>query len=120
MTTARDNFFKQCPAVMNYASFTDYRSPSTREEYIRNINNIVSEHEYRLFLQGNASKILDAEWKVVNKEYNCQTNVCIHNSSTRQPEGQQYAELKLYNDVRTGKVPASAAQCPVPKDYRMC
>ena len=39
MNTARDNYYKECPAVMNYATFTDYRSPSSREEYIRNINN---------------------------------------------------------------------------------
>ena len=119
MNTPRDNYYKECPAVMNYATFTDYRSPSTREEYIRNINNIVSEHEYRLFLQGNASQIMDGEWKVLNKEYQCQPNQCIHNSPTRQPAGQQVAELRLYNDVRTGKTP-NAAQCPVEKDYRMC
>jgi hypothetical protein len=120
MNTARDNYYKECPAVMNYATFTDYRSPSSREEYIRNINNIVSEHEYRIFLQENASQIMDGEWKVLNKEYNCQVNQCIHMSSTRQPEGTQQAELKLYNAIRSGKAPAGAAQCPVPKDYRMC
>ena len=69
MNFARDNYYQECPAVMDYSAITDYRTPSTREEYIRNINNIVSDHEYRLFLQKNASKIMDGQWSVLNKSY---------------------------------------------------
>jgi hypothetical protein len=118
MNFAKDNYYKECPAVMGYSSLTDYRMPSVREEYIRNINNIVSDHEYRNFLQTNASKIMDGEWSVYNKYYQCQPNPCIHISpSTRQPEGDKYVELKRYNDTRAGKI---NPQCAKMDDYRMC
>ncbi len=120
MDFARDNYYKECPAVMAYSQVTDYRQPAVREEYIRSINNIVSEHEYRYFLQNNASKIMDAEWALLTKSYNCQPNVCIHNSPTRQPEGDQYKELRLYNDTRSGKVAPEQVQCKKLDDYRMC
>ena len=120
MNFARDNYYKECPSVMDYSQMTDYRQPSVREQYIRNINNIVSEHEYRFFLQTNGAKIMDTEWSLLNKNYNCQPNVCIHNSPTRQPEGDQFKELKLYNETRTGKVNAEAVQCKKLPDYRMC
>ncbi len=120
MNFARDNYYKECPAVMNYASTTDYRQAAAREEYIRNINNIVSDHDYRYFLQTNASKIMDAEWSLLTKSYNCQPNPCIHRSPTRQPEGEQYKELRFYNDVRSGKVQGDAAKCSNLADYRMC
>ena len=117
MNFARDNYYQQCPAVMSYSALTDYRMPSVREEYIRNINNIVSDHEYRYFLQSNASRILDAEWNLLNKSYNCQPNPCIHTSPTRQPEGDKYIEMKRYNDTRAGKI---NPQCKKLEDYRMC
>jgi len=120
MDFAKDNYYKECPAVMGYSQITDYRQSSAREEYIKSINNIVSEHEYRSFLQSNAAKILDTEWAILNKLYNCQPNVCIHNSSTRQPEGDQYKEMKVYNDTRSGKVKPELVQCKKMEDYRMC
>ena len=118
MEFARDNYYKECPAVMAYSQLTDYRQPAAREQYIRSINNIVSDHEYRYFLQNNASKIMDAEWNLLTKSYNCQPNECIHNSPTRQTEAELYKELKLYNDTRSGKV--ENLQCKKLGDYRMC
>jgi hypothetical protein len=120
MEFTRDNYYKECPAVMAYSQLTDYRQAATREEYIRSINNVVSEHDYRYFLQNNAAKIMDAEWTLLTKTYNCQPNACIHNSSTRQPEGDQYKELRLYNDTRSGKVKPEEVQCKKFSDYRMC
>ncbi len=120
MDFARDNYYKECPAVMAYSQLTDYRQPAAREEYIRNINNIVSDHEYRYFLQSNAAKIMDAEWNLLTTTYNCQPNACIHTSSTRQVEGDQYKELRLYNDTRSGKVSQEQVQCKKLGDYRMC
>jgi hypothetical protein len=120
MDFPRDNYYKECPAVMAYSQLTDYRQPAAREEYIRSINNIVSDHEYRYFLQNNAAKIMDAEWTLLTKSYNCQPNPCIHNSPTRQSEGDQYKELRLYNDTRAGKVAPEQVQCKKLGDYRMC
>ena len=67
MSTARDNFFKECPAVMDYSSFTDYRTSHRREQYIRSINGIVDNNDYRMFLQNNTGKILQNEWKYLQK-----------------------------------------------------
>jgi ubiquitin C-terminal hydrolase len=120
MNFAKDNYYKECPAVMDYSQLTDYRQSSVRENNIRNINKIVSDHEYRYFLQTNAAKIMDNEWGLLSTSYNCQPNVCIHNSSTAQPEGEQYTEMKLYNDTRAGKADPSAVQCKKMPDYRMC
>jgi hypothetical protein len=119
MNFARDNYYKSCPSVMDYSQFTDYRTPSTREEYGKFINNITSEHEYRHFLQQNASKILDTEWNLITKTYNCQPNQCIHYSPVRQPEGDQYAEFTRYNTTRAGKENSTKLMCPKYSDYRM-
>jgi hypothetical protein len=120
MNFARDNYYKECPAVMNYSSLTDYRQSASREQNIRNLNNIISDHEYRYFLQSNASNIMNAEWSVLKTSYNCQPNECIHTSPLRQPEGDQYRELKLYNDTRAGRVDPSLVKCKNKQDYRMC
>ncbi len=120
MDFARDNYYKDCPAVMGYSQITDYRQSAAREEYIKNINNIVSDHGYRHFLQQNAAKIMNAEWSLLTKSYNCQPNVCIHSAPTRQPDGDQYKEMKLYNDTRAGKVKSELVQCKKMPDYRMC
>lgn len=120
MSFARDNYYKECPAVMAYSQITDYRQATDRENNIRNINNIVSDHEYRFFLQSNAANIMNTEWNILNSSYGCQSNVCIHNSSTRQTEKDQYDEIKLYNETRSGKVDPSTVQCKKMSDYRMC
>lgn len=120
MNFAKDNYYKECMAVMNYSQFTDYRQASAREQHLRSLNKIVSEHEYRNFLQANATKIMNAEWNILTESYGCRPNVCIHNSSIQQSFEDQMKENKLYNDVRTGKVDSSVAKCPQYDDYRMC
>jgi hypothetical protein len=120
MNFAKDNYYKECPAVMNYSQLTDYRQASVREQYIRNLNNIPSEHEYRSFLQAQGSNIMNAEWSILSSSYNCRPNVCIHNSPLNQTQAQQFAENKLYNDVRMGRVDQSVAKCPALEDYRLC
>jgi len=119
MTSARDNFFKSCPAIMDYSTLTDYRQSYRREEYIRNINAIPSEHDYRLFLQENTPKILDAEWAFLKKEFGCDGNICIHNYPTRQPDGTHAQEMKVYNAVKTGKLDSSQFVCDRSNDYRL-
>ena len=120
MNFAKDNYYKECPAVMNYSQITDYRQASVREQYVRSLNNIVSEHDYRNFLQKNGATIMNTEWSLLSGAYGCQPNVCIHMSPTHQTQAEQFAENKLYNDIRTGKVDSSVAKCPAYGDYRMC
>lgn len=120
MNFARDNYYKECPAVMNYSQITDYRQASVREQYVRNLNNMVSEHDYRNFLQKNGANIMNTEWSLLSNAYGCQPNVCIHTSPLHQTQKEQIIENKLYNAVRTGKVDPSVAKCPNYEDYRMC
>jgi len=115
----RDNFFPSCPAVMNYSPFTDYRQSNRREQYIRNINGIVRDDDFRLFYQGNAEKIMNAEWKYMKQNFGCQENYCFHNLPTRPPHGAFYTEMKTYNDVKSGKQTTNLPVCKKFEDYRM-
>jgi len=102
-TSARDNFFKECPAVMNYSAMTDYRTSQRRDQYIKRLNNIQNDYAYKDFLQENASKILDAEWEFNKMNYGCFPNQCIFDAPTSPPSSTFNAELKKYNNVRVNK-----------------
>lgn len=111
-----DNFFRGCPAKMEDARFiTDYRSPTTREQYNKYINHIVRDDDYRMFLQQNATTIMDGEWKHLRKTQSCWTNDCIHTFPTRSTPGMLYDEMRLYDAVRLGKM---RAPCKWQPDYR--
>ena len=117
MNTARDNFFKECPAVMDYSSFTDYRTAHRREQYIRTINGITHDYDYKRLLQENASKIMAAEWSYLKSTASCNVNPCIHNSPTSPPPGDFNKEMARYNQVRiTGN--AANAKCNPGSDYK--
>ena len=115
--SARDNFFKECPAVMEYAAMTDYRVSQRRDQYIKRLNNIQNDYSYKDFLQQNAQKILDAEWQFNKINYGCFPNQCIFNAPTSPPPGTFSSELKKYNDVRVNKNYASV-QCQSLQDSR--
>lgn len=119
MNTARDNFFKECPAIMNYSTMTDYRNKHRREQYIRTINGAPTDYHYKTFLQQNAQKIMMSDWTYHKIEYSCQPNACIHRSPTSPPAGDFNDELKRYNAVRTTGN-QSLAQCPNLEGYKMC
>jgi hypothetical protein len=115
--SARDNFFKECPAVMEYSAMTDYRTSQRRDQYIKRLNNISNDYSYKDFLQQNASKILDAEWQFNKMNFGCYANQCIFNSPTSPPPGTFSSELKKYNDVRVNKN-YNSAQCKRQDDCR--
>lgn len=115
--SARDNFFKECPAVMEYSSMTDYRTSQRRDQYIKRLNNITNDYDYKDFLQQNATKILDAEWQFTKMNHGCFPNQCIFNAETSPPPGTFNKELKKYNDVRVNKN-YSIAQCKKRDDLR--
>jgi len=114
-TSARDNFFTDCPAVMEYSAMTDYRTSQRRDQYIKRLNNISNDYSYKDFLQQNASKILDAEWQFNKINYGCFPNQCIFDASTSPSPGTFNSELKKYNDVRVNKN-YSIAQCKQQQD----
>ena len=117
MATARDNFFKECPAVMDYSSFTDYRTAHRREQYIRQINGVTNDYDYKNLLQKNASKIMKAENDFFRVNYGCSVNPCIHTSPTSPAPGDFNKEMQRYNNVRvTGNT--ASAKCTPMEDYR--
>lgn len=116
-----DNYWQGCPPKMNDARFlADYRTPTVREQFNKSINGITRDDDYRLFLQQNAERIMDTEWVYYRKTNSCSPNVCIHqNYPTRSNPANDNAEMKLHNDVRTGKTPSGQPECRKHEDYRM-
>lgn len=79
-----DNFFKTCPPKMSDGRlFTDYRTATRRNEYVKYVNNIVRDDDYRVFLQKNADTIMDNEWDYNRRNKSCWVNECVHNYPTR-------------------------------------
>ena len=70
-----DNYFKDCPPKMDDGRYlTDFRPTSIREQFIKSINGIVRDDEYRNFLQKNGESIIDREWSALRKTQSCHTN----------------------------------------------
>ena len=70
-----DNKFGECckcPAKMNDGRlFTNYLPNSTLNSYVKKVNNITSENDYRQFLQKNGSKIMDNERTFMSLNKKC-------------------------------------------------
>ena len=74
-----DNFYHDCPPMMSDGRhFTDYQTATRRNEYIKYINTIFRDDNYRLFLQQNANPILDNVWNFHKRNTNCWKNGCVH------------------------------------------
>ena len=79
-----DNFYSNCPPKMDDGRFTtNYKSDSSINEYIKYMNGITRDDDYRLFLQINGEKIMDSEWLYLRKNDSCWNNACVHNYSLR-------------------------------------
>ena len=62
----------KCPAFMDDSRlFTNYLPNSKLNTYITKINNITNNDEYRIFLQKNASKIMENEKKFIENNKKC-------------------------------------------------
>jgi len=79
-----NNYYKQCPALMSDGRIlSDYESDTKRNEYIKYLNSIYRDDDYRLFLQYNADKIMNKEWEYLKNDYSCHVGSCTHNYPTR-------------------------------------
>lgn len=108
-----DNFYRGCPPKMNDARFlTDYRSATTREQFIKTVNGFVRDDDYRMFLQQKAEDIIDRERHYVKKRKECPIPYCIHKYPTRITNGEMNQELKLYNGVKRGRIKPSDSNYP--------
>ncbi len=115
-----DNYFKNCPPVMSDGRhFTDWKSATRRNEYIKYINDTVRDDDYRMMLQCNGVKFMDKEWEYYSKKMNCWNNTCIHNYPTRTLPQFFPQELKAFNDSMDPSKPKLKNSCPQFKDYRL-
>ena len=62
----------KCPAFMDDSRlFTNYLPNSKLNTYVTKINNITDNDQYRIFLQKNASKIMENEKKFIEDNKKC-------------------------------------------------
>lgn len=62
----------RCPAFMDDSRlFTNYLPNSKLNTYVTKINNINDNDQYRIFLQKNASKIMENEKKFIEDNKKC-------------------------------------------------
>ena len=119
-----DNFFQNCPPMMEDGGrhLGDYKTATRRNEYIKYVNDIWRDDQYRLFLQLNAKKIMDRECAWHQKNNRCWVNDCVHIYPTRQNPRQFAQERAAYDSIfnmRTNKAMEPMRQCIKHKDFRL-
>lgn len=94
-----DNYFKYCPAIMSDGRyFTDWRTSTRHDEFIKYINDIHRDNDYRLMLQQNATLLMNKEWEYLSGLSKCKNNKCVHDyPSVVSPELFK-TEIQDYND----------------------
>jgi len=100
----------------------DYKTATRRNEYIKYINDIWRDDQYRLFLQLNGKEILDREMAYHNKYNRCWTNDCVHNYPTRQSPRHFVQERQAYDSIynlNTNKKLAPLRKCWALDDFRL-
>lgn len=115
-----DNFFRECPPLMSDGRlFTDYRTPTRRNEYYKYINGIARDDDYRMFLQNNTNVILDKEWEFNKKKTGCWVNGCIHTYPTRTIPDYFADERRKFDAFFNPTKPRDRMKCQVHGDYRL-
>lgn len=121
-----DNYFKSCPAMMmdQGRNLGDFRTDTRRNEYIKKINGLEHRHhnEYRLFLQQNATQIMNKTFDDLLRTQSCHVNSCVHVYPTRQSPSTFAQERMAYDsktDMATHKQLAPLRKCIKQKPYRI-
>lgn len=119
-----DNFFQNCPPKMEDQGrqLADFQSSTRRDEYIKYVNDIYRDDQYRLFLQLNGKNIMDSEWEYNNKHNRCWVNDCIHKYPTRSLARHYVQEKQAFDsifDLNTNKLLSPLRQCKEHKNFRM-
>src|SRR5690606_28863493 len=119
-----DNYFQSCPPMMEDGGrhMNDYQSATRRNEYIKYVNDIWRDDQYRLFLQLNGKEIMDREWAYNRQNNSCWVNDCVHNYPTRQNPRQFFQEREAYDSIfnlKTNKEMAPLRQCRKYRDFRL-
>lgn len=114
-----DNYYRNCPPRMDDGRFTtNYKTSSCYNEYIKYVNGITRDDDYRLFLQTNADKLMDAEWLYLRKNYSCWNNACVHNYPLRMDPRLFAQEMQNANKLFSQNELPGNLKCPRFADYR--
>ncbi len=113
-----DNFYQNCPAVRMQTGardIGDFKGATRRNEYIKFVNGIWRDDQYRVFLQKNTTEIQDREWAFYKKANVCREQGCVHNFPTLSSP-QQYVEQR-----KAAEAQLQGKKCPCKKfpDYRL-
>lgn len=115
-----DNFYKTCmPLMSDGRNFTDYRSDTRRNEYIKYINSIDNNDNYRMFLQKNTKSITDNEFEQYKLQSKCIKSQCVHNYPTRMMPQNFVQERMKYNRTFTSNGVYNTIGCEKFDDYRL-
>jgi hypothetical protein len=115
-----DNYYKNCPAKMDDGRFTtNYKTSSCINEYIKYVNGITRDDDYRLFLQMNADKLMNIEWDHLKKNDSCWNNACVHNYPLRM-DPRDFTKERLDANLlfQKNSLP-DTLQCKRYADYRL-
>ena len=119
-TRVPDNYYKQCPAIMNDGrQFTDWRSATVREQFNKNINGFTRDDELRNFYQKNGRDIMNVTWNYLKTTADCLPNKCVHYNPTLSSNELDYLEMQKYNAVSLGTAGKDIGKCKQYDDYRL-
>lgn len=117
-----DNYFQNCPPKMaDGRHFQDFKTATRRNEYIKYMNGIVRDDDYRLMLQKNSNDILRRTVDFHNANTRCYPSGCVHNYGTRTTPSEFVKEMDMYNalnDPRRQQL-SNELQCKKRSDYKM-
>ncbi len=115
-----DNYYVNCPPKMNDGRFTtNYKTDTCINEYIKYVNGITRDDDYRLFLQLNATKMMDSEWAYLRKNDSCWNNACVHKYPLRMDPRDFSQERLRANLLFQRKVLPDDLKCERFADYRL-
>lgn len=115
-----DNIYNYCPAMMadGGRQFTDYKTATRRNEYIKYINGITRDDQYRVFLQQNGTQIQNNMWDYHKTYSSCRTTSCIHNAPTRDSP-QDFAKQREAFENQFKKNTKKGKNCSKEADFRL-
>lgn len=115
-----DNFYKNCPPRMDDGRFTtNYKSSTSINEFIKYQNGIVRDDDYRLFLQQNATKMMDSEWLYLRRHDSCWNNACVHKYPLRMDPRLFVQERENANELFKKRELPDSFKCELYSDYRI-
>lgn len=117
-----DNYFQNCPPVMMQdggRELGDFKTATRRNEYIKYINGMWRDDQYRVFLQSNGREIQNREWDWYSKGNRCREQGCVHiyptlSTTEQYVEERKLAEAQLQRPRKSCKMP-----CAKFDDYRL-